>query len=273
MRTIPVVNLGQDAAVKPASVGEEWWSHHIMNTRAYAEAALSGDEEGAIAALKELWKAVLDWQKLTGCPVAAALMGEHTVLAKLLVDCFVTGAGEACTSTAVDGVVRNVEAHRKYFFKNPEEFVSLFGRHSELAGAYITDLAAGDMESFNQHFGEAIENGQQLAAFTDRVIVPLKRGLSGGAHRSRLGQASPANYISTSQFKTYVDQANSSLKAIADIARAYDLSEEDLRKINTEIGKVSGFTIPMETPACEGPSPWVLGGAALLAGVLVGAAV
>ena len=68
MRTVRVVNLGQDAVVKPASVGEQWWSHHIANTRAYAEAALSGDEAGAIAALKELWKAVLDWQETRAAP-------------------------------------------------------------------------------------------------------------------------------------------------------------------------------------------------------------
>jgi hypothetical protein len=273
MRTVPVVNLGQAAVFDAASPGEQWWSHHIENTRAYAEAALSGDEEGAVAALKELWKAVLDWQKLTGCQVAGALMGEHTVYAKLLADCFVTDAGEACTSTAVDAVGGNVEAHRKYFFKNPEEFVSLFGRHSELAGAYITDLAAGDMESFNRHFAEAIENGHQLAAFTDRVIVPLKHGLS-GPRRSSLGQASPANYISTSDFRAYVEQANSSIKAIADIARAYDLSNEEIQKINSEIGKVSGFTLPMaNVSTCEGPSPWLLLGAALVTGVIVGTAV
>ena len=281
MRTVPVVNLGQDAVEKAASPGERWWSHHIANTRAYAEAALSGDEEGAVKALKELWKAVLDWQELTGCPVAGALMGEHTVYAKLLADCFATKAGDTCAGTSVDAVGRNVEAHRKYFFANPDDFADLFGRHSELAGAYITDLAAGDMDKFADDFEEAIRNGHDLAEFTDRVIIPArellksgsKRGLS-GAHRSRLGQAPQTNYISTADFRAYVEQANASIKAIADIARAYDLSNEDLQKINTEIGKVSGFTLPMANiPASGGPSPWLLIGAALVTGVIVGTAV
>ena len=280
MRSVPIVNLGQDAAPKTASPGEQWWSHHIMNTRAYAEAALSGDQEGAVAALKELWKAVLDWQELTGCPVAGALMGEHTVYAKLLADCFVTKAGDACTGTAVDAVGRNVEAHRKYFFANPGEFADLFGRHSELAGAYITDLAAGDTNSFDDNFEEAIRNGHDLAEFTDRVIIPArellksgsKSGLS-GAHRSRLGQASQTNYISTADFRAYVEQANASMKAIADIARAYDLSNEDLQKINSEIGKVSGFTLPMANVPSQGPSPWLLAAGGLFLGIIVGTAV
>lgn len=277
MRAVPIVNLGQDVAVQSPSVGEAWWSHHIANTRAYAEAAISGDEPTAIAALKELWKAVLDWQKITGCPMAGALMGEHTVFAKLLADCFATKAGEACAGTAAEAIVRNVEAHRKYFRFNPEEFADLFSRHSELAGAYITDLAAGDLNSFEENFSEAIRNGHEMAAFTDQFIVPgaqhdLKRGLS-GAHRSRLGQASPANFISSADFKAYVDQANASIKAVADIARAYELSNEDLQRINSEIGKVSGFTVPMANPsACEGPSPWLLAGGALLA-LLVGTAI
>lgn len=273
MRTILIVNLGQDVTIKPESVGEKWWSHHIMNTKAYAAAALSGDEEGAVSALKELWKAVLDWQEITGCPVAGALMGEHTVLAKLLVDCFVTKAGEACTGTAVDGVVRNVEAHRKYFFKDPDQFVALFGPHAQLAGAYITDLAAGDMASFDNHFASALKNGHQLAEFTDRFIVPAKHSM-GGPRRTSLGQASPANYISSSDFRAYVDQANASIKEISDIARAHDLSNEEIQKINSEIGKVSGFTIPMaNAPSCGGPSPWLLAAGGILAGILLGTAV
>src|SRR4029078_6194854 len=238
MRTVPVVNLGQDAIVKIPSVGEQWWSHHIANTRAYAEAALSGDEAGAVSALKELWQAVLDWQEITACPVARALMGEHTVFAKLLADCFVTKAGEACTGTAAEAIGRNVEAHRKYFRFKPQEFADLCSRHSELAGLYITDLAAGDMDSFNENFSEAIRNGEELAAFTDQFIVPgaangLKHGLS-GVRRSRLGQASPANFISSAEFKAYVDQANASIKAVADIARAYELSNEEIQRINSE---------------------------------------
>lgn len=255
MRALRIVNLGQTA--QAPSVGTQWWTHHIENTRAYAEASLGGDTQASVAALRELWKAVLDWQKLTGSDISGALMGEHTVYAKLLVDCFAGDVGTACTTTAADAVGRNVEATRALFPVEPERFAELFGVHSTLAGQYITDLAEGDMASFNVHFLEALKNGRELAAFTDRYLAnPLRAGLSGPVSR-RLGQV--ANYITTDDFRAYVTQANSSMKAIADIARAYDLSPSELQTINSELGKVSGFTVPMsQTPQCEMPAPNLL---------------
>jgi len=254
MRTLRLVTLGQADEVQ--SLGSQWWTHHIENTRAYAEAALAGDTPAAVAALKQLWRAVLDWQKLTGSDIAGALMGEHTVYAKLLVDCFAGKIGSACTTTAADAVGRNVESVRALFPVEPERFADLFGVHSTLAGQYITDLAAGDMSSFNVHFLEALTNGKQLADFTDRVILQSSGPSLSGRSRRRLGQA---NYITTDDFRAYVTQANSSMKAIADIARAYDLSSEELQAINSEIGKVSGFTIPMaQTPKCDAGSPSLL---------------
>ena len=61
--------------------------------------------------------------------------------------------------------------------------------------------------------------------------------------------------------------------SIADIARAYDLSNEDLQKINSEIGKVSGFTLPMANVPSQGPSPWLLAAGGLFLGIIVGTAV
>jgi len=252
MRAIPIATLGQ--VRQRLSIGAKWWLHHIENTRAYAEAALAGDTSGAVTALRELWKAVLDWQKLTGSDVAGALMGEHTVYAKLLVDCFAGKIGTECTTTAADAVGRNVESTRALFPVQPEKFADLFGVHSTLAGQYITDLAEGNTESFNAHFQEALQNGHELADFTDQFLVPwVRRGLSGLGSR-QLGQV--ANYITTDDFRAYVSQANSSMKAIADIARGYDLSPGELQTINSELGKVSGFTVPMsQTPQCEMPAP------------------
>lgn len=266
MRALQVVNLG-----RPVSRGERWWMHHIRNTRAYAEAALANDTTAAVAAVRELWQAVLDWQKLTGSDVAGVLMGEHTVYAKLLVDCFAQAAGSDCTSTAVDAVVRNVEAQRMFFPRESSRFADLFGRHSTLAGEYITDLAEGNRESFDHHFAEAIENGIELAAFTDQVFPQLARGLSG--HRRELGQT--GNYIKTEDFRAYVNQAKASLDAISDIARAYDLSEGEKQAINSELGKVSGFTIPMaEVPKCEATGQNILPlASAALVGLLVGSVV
>lgn len=163
------------AGMAPSRVGEargqKWWRHHIMNTRAYLEAALAGDQNAAVAALGALWKAILDWQRITGSPVAGVLMAEHTALAKLLVDGFASDAGEAWTSTAADAIGKNVESHRLLFPQRKEEFARLFGEHSGLAGQYITDLANGRTEDFERHFAQALANGDVLAEFTDRTFA------------------------------------------------------------------------------------------------------
>lgn len=153
-----------------ASRGRQWWMHHIFNTRALAEAAMAGDVDGALAAIGELWAAVLDWQKITGSPVAGVLMGEHTVLAKLLVECLSHRLGDSCAQTAVAALMRNVDSQAQLFPRQPEEFASLFGPHTELAGAYITDLAQGDKAAFQEHFAQAVKNGELLGEFTDRVF-------------------------------------------------------------------------------------------------------
>jgi hypothetical protein len=145
--------------------------HHIMNTRAYLERTLAGDTPGALAALEELWGAVKAWEGITRSWAAGVLMAEHTALAKLLVDCFAQDAGEACTTTAVNALIKNVEAQGKLFPREPARFAELFGVHTKLAGAYITDLAQGRQEDFEAHFVEALQNGEDLAAFTDEVVV------------------------------------------------------------------------------------------------------
>jgi hypothetical protein len=162
--------LGQVPLAQTAShSGTEWWIHHIANTRALAEAALSGDEQGALVAVRELWKAVKEWERMTGSWAAGVLMGEHTVLAKLLVDIYAQKKGDV--STAIDALMRNVDSQRKLFPKEPNQFADLFGPHTQLAGTYIADLADGRLDDFNAHFAQAISNGKELGAFTDNVIL------------------------------------------------------------------------------------------------------
>jgi hypothetical protein len=160
--------LGQvRLAQNQRSQGEQWWMHHILNTRAYAETTLKGDVFGSLKALGELWKSVLDWQTLTKSPVAGVLMAEHIALAKLLVDCFAQKKGGSCSDTAVEALLRNVDATAKLFPKDAAGFAGLFGPHTKLAGAYISDLAAGDQQAFEDHWRQALENGQALSKFTD----------------------------------------------------------------------------------------------------------
>lgn len=171
------VRLAQPGSPAPASApgpvgspGREWWIHHIRNTRAYLEAALAGDQPASLAALKELWNAVKDWESITQSWAAGLLIAEHTALAKLLVDCFAQGLGNACTGTAADALARNVAATRQLFPVNPDAFADLYDIHTQLAGQYITDLAGGNQEDFERHFAEALQNGEDLGAFTDQAF-------------------------------------------------------------------------------------------------------
>jgi len=164
---VPIAQPGSRSAESP---GRRWWMHHIFNTRALAEAAMAKDTPSALAAIAELWAAVKEWERITGSATAGVLMGEHTVLAKLLIDCLSLGLGGSCGATAVDALMRNVDSQRVLFPKDPDTFASLFGPHTELAGAYITDLAEGRMEDFNMHFAQAVKNGELLGTFTDRTF-------------------------------------------------------------------------------------------------------
>jgi len=94
----------------------------------------------------------------------------------------------------------------------------------------------------------------------------------------QLGQQ--RQYITTDDFRAYVTQANSSMKTVADIAKAHDLTEEERRAVDSEVGKVYGYTIPMAeipkgpapapaAPIVEGPSTGTIL-AALAGGVLLG---
>lgn len=95
----------------------------------------------------------------------------------------------------------------------------------------------------------------------------------------RLGQGAQRQYITTDDFRGYVTQANSSIKTVADIARSKDLTEEERRTVDSEVGKVAGYTIPMaEIPKGaaptviepSGPPVALVAAAALLAGGLAG---
>lgn len=164
------VRLGQAV---PVSIGKQWWAHHIKNTRAYLEAAIAVNVPKSLAALTELWKAVADWQLITGSPLDGLLIAEHTALAKLLIDC----AGDAfpgvsgCVDTAAAALGRNVEAHRVLFSKDRSTFADLFGRHVEVTGQYVQALADGRRSDFDMFYAQALANGEELGAFTDAVFL------------------------------------------------------------------------------------------------------
>ncbi len=163
------VRLAQPAP-RAASPGRDWWMHHIRNTRALAERSFAGDTPGALAAIKELWDAVLKWQNITGSWAAGVLMGEHTVLAKLFVDCLAQKKGDSCTSTATEALLANVEEQRALFPRQSDRFANLFLVHTKLVAAYVPDLAEGRTDDFNADWAKALQNGDDLGAFTDQVF-------------------------------------------------------------------------------------------------------
>lgn len=165
--------LGQVRLASPITFGWSWWRHHILNTRAYAEAVFSKDVSASISALHELWLAVKDWEQITGNWSAGLLMAEHTAIAKLLVDCLAAG-DSSCARVAADALGRNVEAQRKLFPREAARFAELFAIHTTLAGTYITDLSEGRMNDFERDFSQALENGQSLGQFTDQVFSRIR---------------------------------------------------------------------------------------------------
>lgn len=157
------------AAVR-SSIGTAWWLHHIANTRNYLIGALSKDVPASLDALKELWKAVQDWQELAGVWSQGVLMAEHTALAKLLIDCYAVQEGVPCQQTAIKALLRNVDAQRMLFPSAQDVFADLFEQHVKITGAYIGDLAAGKTDDFTVHYSQALENSRALGLFTDQAF-------------------------------------------------------------------------------------------------------
>lgn len=113
----------------------------------------------------------------------------------------------------------------------------------------------------------------------------------------RLGQAAAAgqNMVLTKDVNAFYQTALDAANGIAAVAQAHDLSDDEKATINQQLGKIRDYTIPMtQPPACppapscpacpacgapapcpstpsEGNSPLLVAGAALVAGLVVGA--
>lgn len=150
--------------------GIDWWAHHIKNTRAYLEASLAGDQAAQLKALAELWSAVLSWQKMLQSPTAGLLIGEHTALAKLLIDCYTLSEKGPCQDVATQALVRNVAEHAALFPRDPARFADLFGQHVQITGKYIDDLGTGNVSQFQTDYQTALSNGLVLGNFIDQTF-------------------------------------------------------------------------------------------------------
>jgi hypothetical protein len=79
----------------------------------------------------------------------------------------------------------------------------------------------------------------------------------------------PPSFITTTDFGGFVTQAKSSVKIVADIARAHDLTGEERQIVDSEVNKISGYTIPMAQ--MEGGPSWLTVAGALILGGVAGA--
>lgn len=108
-----------------------------------------------------------------------------------------------------------------------------------------------------------------------------------------LGQQTAApNMVLSKDFDSFYQTALGAANGIAAVARSKDLSDDDLAEINRQLGTVRDYTVPMAQaatcppekvcPSCgaagqapvsaqEGNTPYLVAGAALLAGLAVGA--
>lgn len=90
-----------------------------------------------------------------------------------------------------------------------------------------------------------------------------------------LGQSSPADRISVSDFDALQKAALASIGDIAQIARAHGLSPDEEASVRTATRKIEGYTVamtpcPSEKPLVSSGLPWWAAG---LAGLAVGGAV
>jgi hypothetical protein len=152
-----------------------WWLDHVMHTRMYVGGVFNKKPEQAINAINGLWKGVIEWGKLTDSRLAAPIMGEHTILAKLFTDSAARGFQDKEMDYLVGYLMGNKNAqvglYGQVFDNFPAgKFDKLFSDHISHTGAYIATAAAGDMKSSDAHWAQVQQNAKDLAMFWLNVI-------------------------------------------------------------------------------------------------------
>lgn len=168
--------VGQTEESKPSlfsSPYTSWWFSHVNHTKDYVDAVFAGDQAKAVGAVRDLWHGVLDWGCLLSDDISAALMGEHTILVKILTDSAKTGlrAGEADYLT--DYLLRNLEsqtAHYKNSIPNfpADEWKKLFKDHIVATGARILALSKNDKAAAEKAMSDILANRDKIAIFSDQ---------------------------------------------------------------------------------------------------------
>lgn len=154
-----------------------WWEHHVNNTRQYVNGTFNKNPQQALKAVNELWDGVLKWCELVDDPLASALMGEHTILAKTLVDAAERGLRPGEAELVTERFMKNADDQAGFYASKiagfpKDEFAQLFKGHIAATGAYILDAGRGDIPSLNQNYAKVLANRDQLAQFSKKYFAP-----------------------------------------------------------------------------------------------------
>lgn len=162
----------------------QWWIHHVHHTREYVNGVFNKRPTQAVAAVKGLWDGVLEWAHITGIPLAAPLMGEHTIVAKLFADSAARGFKPKESDYLVEYFLKNKDSQADLYTTSipgfpKAEFKRLFTDHIVHTGAYITDASKGDMRAFETDYKKVLENMNALANFAVQYfpLVHPARGM------------------------------------------------------------------------------------------------
>lgn len=161
----------------PQTCYGQWWIDHVTHTREYADAIFAKDDTAAAKAACGLWCGVNYWGYLAGSRMAAALMGEHTIMVKTLVDSAAKGLKDKEADYLTDYLMRNLDAQTGLYTKlvknfPADEWKTVFKDHIVHTGGYILALGKGDKTAFETEFALVLKNRDAMAAFADKIFAP-----------------------------------------------------------------------------------------------------
>jgi len=153
-----------------------WWEHHVDNTRQYVNGVFNKKPEQALKAVGELWKGVSKWCDFVDDPLAGALMGEHTILVKTLVDAAERGIRPGEVELLTERLMKNADNQAGLYASEisgfpKDQFAQLFKGHIAATGAYILDAGRNDINALNQHYAKVLANRDQLAQFSKKAFA------------------------------------------------------------------------------------------------------
>jgi hypothetical protein len=154
----------------------DWWRDHVDHTKKYVDSVHAGDRIGAVTAIKGLWQGVQDFGDLAGDPLAAAIMGEHTIVFKTLADSSSKKEFKPEELTLLTRYAkRNADSLKNFLlakFPNlpKDQWTKLFNDHVTFTIGYIDKQGRGDVQGARGDLQKIIQNRDVIAAFTEKMF-------------------------------------------------------------------------------------------------------